>query len=54
MIVMQIVKSKDGYSIYSGSDFFGLFHSIAEAEFKFKAPSLRGYGAQRRFIKYLS
>jgi len=32
----QIVKSKNEYYIYDGADFFGSFHSIADAEYNIK------------------
>lgn len=32
----QIVKSKNEYYIYDGADFFGSFHSIADADYNIK------------------
>ena len=35
----QIVKSKNNFYIYDGFDFYGSFHSLADAEYNIKSLS---------------
>lgn len=48
--MIKVVLCRNNYYLFDGFNFYGSFHSCAEAEFR--APEKEKYKIEKRFVRY--